>query len=130
MPQVKGDWLKVGALIAMQPEGGTNWVVGMIRRVNRISGQQARVGIQTLSRGPQAVELSARAGGAIPALLLPGSDPASIETSIAFKPDTFAHDMQMQCGRNGREYYYSPITVTERGDDYEIGRFREMVKES
>jgi hypothetical protein len=32
---VPGEWLKVGALIAMQPEGGDNWLVGVIRRYHR-----------------------------------------------------------------------------------------------
>ena len=130
VPQVKGDWLKVGALVAMQPEGGTNWVVGMIRRVNRIGGQQARVGIQTLSRTPQSVELSTKSTRQIPGLLLPGSEPGSIETSIGLKPAIFAHDMVMQAALGGREHFYSPVTVVEKGDDYEIGRFREMIKES
>src|SRR6185436_13277616 len=26
VPQLKGDWLRVGVLLALQPEGGTNWV--------------------------------------------------------------------------------------------------------
>src|SRR5205814_9771698 len=53
VPQAKGDWLKVGTLLAMQPDGGTNWVVGVIRRVNRTSPQEARVGIETLSSSPK-----------------------------------------------------------------------------
>src|SRR5207253_3841330 len=28
VPQVKADWLRVGTLLAMQPDGGTNWIVG------------------------------------------------------------------------------------------------------
>jgi len=35
------------ALLALQPEGGTNWVLGVVRRVNKSAGQQARVGIET-----------------------------------------------------------------------------------
>src|SRR5262249_30551266 len=57
VPQLKGDWLRVGALLAMQPEGGSNWVVGIVRRVNKTSGQQARVGIETLSKTPLLAQL-------------------------------------------------------------------------
>ena len=47
---VPGEWLKVGALIAMQPEGGDNWLVGVIRRYHRVAENQARVGIEALAR--------------------------------------------------------------------------------
>ena len=36
--------------LEVSTDGGTNWVVGIVRRVNRVSGQEARVGIQTISR--------------------------------------------------------------------------------
>src|SRR5258706_13621344 len=52
VPQLKGDWLRVGALLALQPEGGSNWVLGVIRRVNKSAGQQARAGIETLAKSP------------------------------------------------------------------------------
>lgn len=129
VPQVKGDWLRVGALIAMQPEGGSNWIAGMVRRVNRTAGQEARVGIQTLSKAPQALELELR-GARVPALLLPGGDPASLETSIALKPAIFAAGANAEAEHSGRQHLYIPQGVVERGDDYEIVRFREMIRES
>ena len=130
VPQIKGDWLKVGALIAMQPEGGSNWVAGMIRRVNRTTGQQARVGIQTLSKGPQAADLEMDGVGRVAAILLPSGDAGSAETSIALKPAIFVAGANAESERAGRRHYYMPQAVIERGDDYEIVRFREMIKES
>ena len=50
VPQVKGEWLKIGCLLAMQPEGGTNWVLGVVRRFTRDSSQQGSVGVQTIAR--------------------------------------------------------------------------------
>ncbi len=55
--EVPGEWLKVGALIAMQPEGGDNWLVGVIRRYHRLSETEARVGIEALSRRAEAQEV-------------------------------------------------------------------------
>lgn len=130
VPQIKGDWLKVGALIAMQPEGGSNWVAGMIRRVNRTTGQQARVGIQTLSKAPQAADLDLRGVGRVPGILLPSGEAGSTETSIALKPAIFVPGANAESERAGRLHLYMPQGVTERGDDYEIVRFREMIKES
>ena len=63
--QAKSDWLKVGALVAAQPDGAANWLVGTVRRVSRISKD-----------------------------------------------------------------VYMPQGVAERGEDYEIVRFKEMVRES
>src|SRR5574343_1401150 len=40
LSQGAGDWLRVGALIAMQPEGGSNWLLGIVRRCLRVNSQQ------------------------------------------------------------------------------------------
>jgi hypothetical protein len=130
VPQLKGDWLKVGVLLAMQPEGGTNWVLGMIRRVSKISGQQARVGIQTLSKAPRAVQLDMGGVGEVQGILLPSGDAGSVETCIVLRPAVFVAGVNAECQRDGRHYVYIPQGIAERGDDYEIVRFREMIKES
>ena len=39
---------RVQALLALQPEGGDNWLVGVIRRYHRVSEHEARVGIEAL----------------------------------------------------------------------------------
>ena len=129
MPQAKGDWLKVGALVGMQPEGGPNWIAGMIRRVNRLSGREARVGIQTLSKAPQALDLALR-GARVAAILLPDGEPGSLETSIALKPAIFAAGANAEAEHGGRQHLYIPQGVAERGEDYEIVRFREMIREA
>jgi hypothetical protein len=131
--QVKGDWLRVGALVAMQPEGGSNWVVGLVRRINKTAGQQARVGIQTLSRSPvvsQFLISGSRGGTGEQGVLLKGNDPASAEVQIALRPGVFAPGQNLEASRGGRQHVYMPTGFGERGEDYEIGRFREMVREA
>lgn len=131
--QVKGDWLRIGALVAMQPEGGSNWVVGLVRRVNRIAGQQARVGIQTLSRSPAVSQFAiggARGSTGETGVLLKGGDPASAEVRIALRPGVFAPGQNLEVSRDGRQYVYQPTGFGERGEDYEIGRFRELVRDA
>jgi hypothetical protein len=132
VPQVKGNWLRVGALVAIQPEGGNNWVVGMIRRVSRTTGQQARVGIQTLSRAPSVslFTVSGARGAAEQGVLLRGNDPASADVQIALRPGVFAPGQNLEATRAGRHHLYMPTGFGERGEDYEIGRFRELVRES
>jgi hypothetical protein len=132
VPQVKGDWLRVGALVAIQPEGGNNWVVGMVRRVSRTPDQRARVGIQSLSRAPvvsQFVVTGARNANE-QGVLLRGNDPASAEVQIALRPGIFAPGQNLEATRAGRHHVYMPTGFGERGEDYEIGRFRELVREA
>lgn len=132
VPQVKGDWLRVGALVAIQPEGGNNWVVGMIRRVSKNAGQQARVGIQTLSRVPAVSQFAVSGARNITeqGVLLRGNDPASSDVQIALRPGVFAPGQNLEATRDGRRHIYMPTGFGERGEDYEIGRFRELVRES
>jgi hypothetical protein len=125
--QVKSDWLKVGALLAMQPDGGPNWVVGTVRRITRLSKDEARIGIETLSRQPA---LSQFSGGAEaePGVLLAAAETG--ETSIALRAGVFTRGRNLEAAVDGRHHVYMPQTVDERGDDYEIARFRAMVRES
>jgi hypothetical protein len=126
--QVKSDWLKVGALLAMQPDGGANWVVGAVRRVTRLSKDEVRIGIETLSRTPA---LSRFSGGKEeePGVLL-AEAPETGETSIALRAGVFARGRNLEAAVGGRPHVYMPQTVDERGDDYEIARFRAMVREA
>ena len=35
VPAVKGDWVKVGSLLGVKPEGASHWGVGVVRRMTR-----------------------------------------------------------------------------------------------
>jgi len=127
--QLKGDWLKVGALIVMQPEGGNNWVTGLIRRVNKVGTTQARVGIQSLSNAPMVASfwtgVTTEKG-----VLLKTGEPDSGEVRIVLKPGVFVPGQNLESERGGRFHVYMPQAVEDKGDDYEIARFREMIRES
>jgi hypothetical protein len=129
VPQAKGDWLKIGTLLAMQPDGGNNWVVGMIRRVSKTSRQEARVGIQTLSRAPELAQFRLH-GAQETGVLLPSAGLGAGETSIALRTGIFAAGQNLESERGGRSYVYMPQGVAERGEDYDIVRFREMIREA
>jgi hypothetical protein len=128
IPQMKGDWLRVGVLLALQPEGGTNWVLGLVRRVNKTTGQQARVGIETLSRTPMLSQfaISGAKSASEQGVLLKNGE---AEARIVLRPGVFAPAQNLEIARGERHHVYIPQTVAERGEDYEIARFREMVRE-
>jgi len=132
--QQTGDWLKIGAMLAMQPDGGNNWVVGMVRRVRKTTSQEARVGIQTLSRTPELATFVLRGAAQGKAqeqgVLLPGAGLGSGEASIALRTGVFVPGQTLENQRGGHNYVYMPQDLAERGDDYDIVRFREMIRDS
>jgi hypothetical protein len=130
VPQLKGDWLRVGVLLALQPEGGTNWVLGVVRRVNKLDGQQARVGIETLSRTPALSRFAVSGVASVTeqGLLLKSGDAS--EARIVLKPGVFSPGQNLEVAQGARHHIYLPQAVAERGDDYEIARFREMIREA
>lgn len=124
-PLAKSDWLKVGALVAAQPEGAS-WLVGTVRRVSKVSKDEIRVGVETLSRAPAvsrfALKGSQPSSGVL--LPLPGGDAA-----VALRAGVYTHGENLESTIGGRARVYLPQGSGERGEDYEIVRFKEMVKE-
>lgn len=128
IPQVKGDWLRVGVMVALQPEGGNNWVLGLVRRVNKTDNNQARVGIQTLSKAPVVSQFSVGTTGE-QGIMLKGTGVENLESNVALRTGVFAPTQNLEADRNGRHYVYMPVGLLERGEDYDIGRYREMIRE-
>jgi len=56
-----GDWVRIGSVVGMKPEGADNWLVGIVRRFGRDSESVGSVGIETVSKTPRAI--FADAGG-------------------------------------------------------------------
>lgn len=130
VPQLKGDWLRVGALLALQPEGGSNWVLGVVRRVNKTPALQARVGIETLSKAPLLSRFAVSGFASVFEQGVLMKDGESAEARILLKPGVFAPAQNLEVMRGDRHHVYIPQAVAERGEDYEIARFRELVRES
>jgi hypothetical protein len=71
-----------------------------------------------------------RGVGGLPGILLPSSDATSAESSIVLRPAVFVPGITLEWERGGRQHVYLPQGVSERGEDYEVVRFREMIRES
>ena len=126
--QAKSEWLKVGALVAAQPDGTGNWMVGTVRRVSKVSSQEVRVGVETLSRSPSLSQFALRNATHAQGVLLPS--PGSGEPAIALRAGVHVPGENLEARIGERQHVYMPQRVAERGDDYEIVRFKEMVRES
>lgn len=126
-----GEWLKVGALLGMQPEGGDNWVLGVVRRCSVAADARATVGIQTLSRSAQSIELRPRASGFSATDAIPGiwlrEDRAAGEVRLALPRGSFDVRETLEFVFGDRRYLLTPVELEETGSDFEIGRYREQV---
>jgi len=123
--------LKIGTLLSMQPEGGENWVLGVVRRYNMNSDVQSSVGIQSLSRHARSIELRPRtsgfsATGAIPGIWL-YEDSKPGEARMVLPLASFDVRENLEFVQDGRRYLMTPIELEETGGDFEIGRYRESV---
>ncbi|MCL2075673.1 MAG: hypothetical protein FWH15_04400 [Betaproteobacteria bacterium] len=119
------DWVRVGALLALQPEGADNWVIGLIRRVNRLSDKEIRVGIEMLSRRPTALETRARSASGVspyhdlPAIWFRGDDPKKPMRFI-FPSGELKMDDVLEFNFKGRGLVVYPVKLLEQGSDYDL----------
>ena len=135
IPQIKGDWLRIGALVGLQPEGGDNWLIGVIRRLSHESLQQGTVGVQTLARNGRIVQLRNEGGGAgrdsAPGVLLDASTSgAAPEVELLLRAGTLVTGQNLEYEQDGNMFLLLPAGVVESGDDYDRGRFRQMVRDN
>jgi hypothetical protein len=120
LPLQRNDWVRVGALVGMQPEGGDNWLVGAVRRFTRETELQGSVGIETLSKTPRAV--TAAAGGFETALVLldPPRDDSSIRVLLA--PGDWEEGIPLVTRIDGRRWRLHPDERLEAAEDWLVGR--------
>ena len=128
---IPGEWLRVGALLAMQPEGGDNWLLGIVRRYHRESELEARIGIQTLATKAVAIECRPRtsssygAAATLPALLLLDGNPAG-EVRVVLPANSFDLRESLDYQLDGRRFLLNPVELLEHPLDYEVARDRQI----
>ncbi|MCL2829453.1 MAG: hypothetical protein FWD77_01795 [Betaproteobacteria bacterium] len=126
-----GDWLKVGALLSIHPEGSEGWMLGVIRRLTKLSEEQTTVGIQMLGRLAKSIELmpsvrSYESGSNIPGIRLDSAEAAG-EIRVVLPAGTFRTGEKFEYMQDGYRFLLSPLDFSERegGGDFEIGRYRQ-----
>lgn len=122
VPLTASDWVRIGALVGMQPEGGSNWLVGVIRRFTRDTPTQGSVGIETLSKSPLAIagDLGGMDCNAVLLdALLSGDTVRVILPNSAFEPA-----IPLVFAWQGRPARLDPIEQLESGIDFDLGLYR------
>ncbi len=137
LPQTKGDWLKVGTLLGVKLEHGAAWGVGIVRRLSAYDLNQRYVGIQVFSKGATVVQLAPADSGSDSstqdAVLLPSSTRDSTgtgEMSLLLRPGIFSETKTYEMQAYDRNYMLVPKKMLERGDDFDMARFRVMQRTS
>ncbi|MBS1199095.1 MAG: hypothetical protein H6R18_2880 [Proteobacteria bacterium] len=131
---LRSDWLKVGALVALQPDGGDNWLIGIVRRYYRQSDTEARAGIEALAHVAISIELkrhsisSYAAVTGTPALWLQdGNEPG--ETRLVMPPASFDIRESLEFTHEGQRHLLTPVALAEHTQDYELARYRLLIAE-
>lgn len=131
IPEMKGDWLKIGCLLGLQPEGGDNWVLGVVRRLQREIPQKGSVGIQTIAKSARLVQLSVSggAGGEAGILISDGSESPG-EVRVLLRSGLFVPGQNMEYQKGEMTCLLMPQGVVESGEEYEVVKFREMIRDT
>lgn len=117
------EWLRVGALLGMQPQGGENWLVGVVRRFNRDTDATGSVGIETLSKAPIAIRASTNEV-AIDILLLDAPQDGDGGVRVVLTATNWEEHQPLQLELNGRRWRLFPDKLLESGAGYIVGSFR------
>lgn len=127
-----GEWLAIGALIAMRPEGSSGWQIGIVRRYQRLGDALARVGIETLALRATVAEVRARAAssyalmaGTAALLIDEGNVPGELRALLP--ASSFDLREILEYTIDGRLQVLIPVELVERGVDYDLARFRVAV---
>lgn len=135
VPPLPVDWLRIGALVALQPEGGQNWLLGIVRRFRRTSEQEeASVGIQTIGRQVESVEVRVRSAssyggqGAFPALFILDALTTTGERLLILPPSRFNAGESLEFIRAGQRHVLEPVALAQQTADYDLGRYRLSVE--
>jgi hypothetical protein len=133
VPKALGAWLRVGCLVGVRREEGVAWGVGIVRRVIGDEQGNRYVGIQMLATGGAAVtvfpsDLPPAGADVGPegelCVLLPSTTTRSGETLLLLRPGMFDPNAPLEMHAYDRRYRLEPVAITERGEDFEIARFR------
>ena len=131
IPEIRGEWLKIGCLLGLQPEGGDTWVLGLIRRLQREIPLKASVGIQIIARSAEMVQLSVSgAGGSETGVLISDGSESPGEARVLLRDGVFVPGQNMEYRKGEYTCLLMPLGVVETGEEYEVVRFREMMRDT
>jgi len=137
IPHVKGDWIKIGTILAVQTEASKFWAAAIIRRIARDEYQLRHVGIQLLAQEVIPVKL-VRAGRASvanamregePGVLLSTTPDKHGEIALLLRAGSYTPDQGLEMNVRGKQYHLAPRELVEGGDDFDWAKFKVMQRQ-
>lgn len=133
IPELAQDWVKVGALLALCPEHGTEWNVGVVRRLTRTPQMKVYVGIQVLAHEPLSVRLhpigaklsvwenvaEIHTQEFLTALLLPQSVYCLEESCLLLEPGSYELGREYEMIVRGEKSRLRLTGMFEQGEDFD-----------
>ncbi|MDP2132649.1 MAG: hypothetical protein Q8J99_03480 [Sulfuritalea sp.] len=115
------DWIRIGALVSVQPEGGDNWLIGVIRRYVRTGPSQDSIGIETISKTPRAV--LADAGGLQTEALLLDVPVVGEYARMALPANALEDKVALVFAVDDKNARLHPREILATGDDFVVANF-------
>src|SRR5262249_41603552 len=102
---------------------------------NRESPQQGTVGIQTLGRMALPVKVRLQSGqmgtsADEETVILLNPDDAAAEVLVLARNGVVVAGQNLELQRDGKIYLLMPVGASEQGDDYELLRCRQMIRDT
>lgn len=130
VPLARAENVKIGTLVGSRPESVSHWGAGVVRRLSRDAQHNLHIGVEVLSTRVVGVPLVDRAKSGAEAgmlgLYLNRPTDTSGEAWLLMKLDTFASNRSLLMQMEDKEYLLLPLSLIERGDDYDLARYRMM----
>ncbi|MCX7156275.1 MAG: hypothetical protein NTW45_07520 [Rhodocyclales bacterium] len=121
VPVSRTDWIRIGVLVGMQPEGGENWLLGIVRRYLRTGQSQGSVGIETISKTPRAV--FADAGGLQTEALLLDTLEVGEYARMALSANALEDKMALVFDLDDKKARLHPRETLMTGPDFVVANF-------
>lgn len=129
VPVARTEGVKIGSLIGSKPENVQNWGAGIVRRLSRDTRNNLHIGVEVLSTQVNCVYLADMHNpdhGTQVAMYLNRPNDISGEAWLLMKPGTFSPNRSLNMDVDGKDFLLLPLSLVEKGDDYDLVRFRRM----
>lgn len=123
VPLGPNDWICIGSLLAIQPEGGNNWLVGIVRRFSRVSDKIGAVGLETVGRTPRAI-VADSGGLKTDAILLESTLSLGGLARVILPTAAWEDFIPMVFEAEGKTIRLQPREILETGAEFVVGSYR------
>jgi hypothetical protein len=117
--------VRIGTLLGIRPEGGDNWLVGVVRRFIRTDETAAAVGVETLSKWPIPAAIDGDAAQHV--LLLDPIEDGETVRIVASGVD-YVPGRTLTCRALGAAFSLDPVEPIERGVEFDLARYRVAIQ--